>query len=188
MFKFVSFCKYYLMDVIFMRTMGVVRRIDELGRIVIPKEVRKRLRMDSGDLVDISIEEENVVLSKFHPLNHDQELVESFCTSIKESYQTDVIVTNLQKVIFSTLEYNLNDENLEGEFLKRINSYLDKEISALNKMSLTKDYIIDRDAICYEIRIENEPFGYLILLDGMISKKQKDLAAFILNYFDKLFK
>ena len=48
--------------------MGIVRRIDELGRIVIPKEVRKRLRMDSGDLVDISIEEDSVVLSKFHPL------------------------------------------------------------------------------------------------------------------------
>ncbi len=171
-----------------MRTMGIVRRIDELGRIVIPKEVRKRLRMDSGDLVDISIEEENVVLSKFHPLTHDQELIESFCTSIKESYQTDLIVTNLQKVIFSTLEYNLKDEALDSEFLKRIHSYLDKELSALNKMTLTKDYIIDRESICFEIKIDNELFGYLILLDGMISKKQKDLAVFILNYFDKLFR
>ena len=87
--------------------MGIVRRIDELGRIVIPKEVRKRLRMDSGDLVDISIEEDSVVLSKFHPLNHDQELIASFCTSVKETYQTDMIVTNLHKVVYSTLEYDL---------------------------------------------------------------------------------
>ena len=104
--------------------MGIVRRIDELGRIVIPKEVRKRLRMDSGDLVDISIEEDSVVLSKFHPLNHDQELIASFCTSVKETYQTDMIVTNLHKVVYSTLEYDLNDEALDSEFLKRINSYL----------------------------------------------------------------
>lgn len=171
-----------------MRTMGIVRRIDELGRIVIPKEVRKRLRMDSGDLVDISIEEESVILSKFHPLNHDQELISSFCTSIKETFQTDLIVTNLQKVIYSTLEYDLNDEALDSEFLKRVNSYLNIEISALNKMSLTKNYILDRDCICYEIRVDNELRGYLLLLDGIISKKQKDLALFILNYFDKIFK
>lgn len=168
--------------------MGIVRRIDELGRIVIPKEVRKRLRMDSGDLVDISIEEESVILSKFHPLNHDQELISSFCTSIKETFQTDLIVTNLQKVIYSTLEYDLNDEALDSEFLKRVNSYLNIEISALNKMSLTKNYILDRDCICYEIRVDNELRGYLLLLDGIISKKQKDLALFILNYFDKIFK
>lgn len=171
-----------------MRTMGIVRRIDELGRIVIPKEVRKRLRMDSGDLVDISIEEESVVLSKFHPLNHDQELIASFCTSVKETYQTDLIVTNLQKVVYSTLEYDLNEEPLDPEFLKRVNSYLNMEISVLNKMSLTKNYTLDRDCICYEIRVENELRGYLILLDGIISKKQKDLALFILNYFDKIFK
>lgn len=171
-----------------MRTMGIVRRIDELGRIVIPKEVRKRLRMDSGDLVDISIEEESVILSKFHPMNHDQELISSFCTSIKETFQTDLIVTNLQKVIYSTLEYDLKDEALDSEFLKRVNSYLNIEISALNKMSLTKNYILDRDCICYEIRVENELRGYLLLLDGIISKKQKDLALFILNYFDKIFK
>lgn len=168
--------------------MGIVRRIDELGRIVIPKEVRKRLRMDSGDLVDISIEEESVILSKFHPMNHDQELISSFCTSIKETFQTDLIVTNLQKVIYSTLEYDLKDEALDSEFLKRVNSYLNIEISALNKMSLTKNYILDRDCICYEIRVENELRGYLLLLDGIISKKQKDLALFILNYFDKIFK
>lgn len=188
MFKFVSFCKYYLMDVIFMRTMGIVRRIDELGRIVIPKEVRKRLRMDSGDLVDISVEEDNVVLSKFHPLNHDQEMVASFCDSLKESYQTDLIITNLNKVIYSTLDYDINDEELDSEFLKRINSYIEKEISALNRLTLTKNYTIDKDCICYEIHIENELFGYLILLDVMISKKQKDLAGFVLNYFDKIFK
>ena len=127
--------------------MGIVRRIDELGRIVMPKEVRKRLRMDSGDLVDISIEEDSVVLSKFHPLNHDQELIASFCTSVKETYQTDMIVTNLHKVVYSTLEYDLNDEALDSEFLKRINSYLNMEISVLNKMSLTKNYTFDRDCI-----------------------------------------
>lgn len=167
---------------------GIVRRIDELGRIVIPKEVRKRLHMDSGDLVDISIDSDNVILSKFHPLDHDQQLIASFCDSLKASYQTDIIVTNLHTVIYSTLENEIINEALDPEFIKRVPSYLDKELSALNKIALTKEYTIDKDCICYEIMIENAQFGYLILLDGMISKKQKDLASFILHYFDNIFR
>ncbi|MBD5390661.1 AbrB/MazE/SpoVT family DNA-binding domain-containing protein [bacterium] len=171
-----------------MSSTGIVRRIDELGRIVIPKEVRKRLRMDSGDLVDISVDSENVVLSKFHPLDQDQQIIASLCDSLNATYQIDLIVTNLQKVIYTTLENELVDEALDKEFLKRVPSYLDKEISSLNRITLTKDFIIPKDCICYEIMIENELFGYLILLDGMISKKQKDLANFILHYFDNFFK
>lgn len=171
-----------------MRTTGIVRRIDELGRIVIPKEVRKRLRMDSGDFVDISVEEDNVVLSKFHPLNHDQELIASFCDALKESFQTEIIITDINKVVYSTLNSEIIDQPLDHDFLKRVNSFLEKEVSALNKINLTSTYTLDMDSICYEILIENELYGYLILLDGMISKKQKDLAYFILNYLTKMIK
>ena len=61
-----------------MKTTGIVRRIDELGRIVIPKEVRKRLKIDSGDLVDIYVDDVNVILTKFYPLNHDHKLISNF--------------------------------------------------------------------------------------------------------------
>lgn len=176
------------MDVIFMKTTGIVRRIDELGRIVIPKEVRKRLRMDNGDLVDISVEEDSVVLSKFHPLNHDSQLVSCFCDALKDVFNSDIIITDLHKIIYSTVKEAINESELDPEFLKRINSYIDKEISALNKISLTKDYVVHKDSIIYEIIIENELYGYLIILDGLISKKQKDLALLILNYLNKIFK
>ena len=51
-----------------MKETGIVRRIDELGRIVIPKEIRKNLRINEGDLVEIFVDEkESVVLRKHTP-------------------------------------------------------------------------------------------------------------------------
>ena len=44
-----------------MSTTGIIRRIDELGRIVIPKEIRKNLRIKNGDNLEILVEGENII-------------------------------------------------------------------------------------------------------------------------------
>ena len=44
---------------------GIIRRVDELGRIVIPKEMRKELGIDQKDPIEISIEGSNIVLRKY---------------------------------------------------------------------------------------------------------------------------
>lgn len=46
------------------RTSGVSRKIDDLGRIVLPSELRKSFDIREGDLVDIMVEDERIVLSK----------------------------------------------------------------------------------------------------------------------------
>ena len=49
-----------------MRISGITRRIDSLGRIVIPKEVRKELDINEGDPIEILQEDKNIVLKKYH--------------------------------------------------------------------------------------------------------------------------
>ena len=51
-----------------MKSTGVVRRIDELGRIVIPKEIRKNMRIKSGDNLEIFLEGDNILLRKYSPI------------------------------------------------------------------------------------------------------------------------
>lgn len=53
---------------------GMVRNVDELGRIVIPKEMRRRLGIGNNDPVDISIEGDRIVLEKYRMCCH-------FCSS-----------------------------------------------------------------------------------------------------------
>ena len=50
-----------------MKSTGVVRRIDDLGRIVLPIEIRKNLNIENRDAVEIFIDEDKVVLKKYEP-------------------------------------------------------------------------------------------------------------------------
>lgn len=53
-----------------MKSTGIVRNIDELGRIVIPKEIRKKLGIEKNDPVEIFVDGETVILSKYRPVCH----------------------------------------------------------------------------------------------------------------------
>lgn len=48
-----------------MKTTGIIRRIDELGRIVIPKEIRKNLRIKNGESLEIYLENDSIILKKY---------------------------------------------------------------------------------------------------------------------------
>ena len=48
-------------------TNGMVRRIDDLGRVVIPKEIRRTLRIGEGDLLEFLIDREIMILKKYSP-------------------------------------------------------------------------------------------------------------------------
>lgn len=50
-----------------MKATGIIRRIDELGRIVIPKEMRRELDINREDPVEISCEGEHIILRKYTP-------------------------------------------------------------------------------------------------------------------------
>ena len=50
-----------------MKSLGTVRKVDELGRIVLPIETRRRLELESGDGVEIFVEKDRVILKKYEP-------------------------------------------------------------------------------------------------------------------------
>lgn len=50
-----------------MKATGIVRRIDDLGRVVIPKEIRKAIRVHDGDPLEIYLEDDAVIFKKYKP-------------------------------------------------------------------------------------------------------------------------
>ena len=53
-----------------MKCTGVIRRIDELGRIVIPKEIRKSLAIREGESLEIFIENDRLIMTKYSKLDN----------------------------------------------------------------------------------------------------------------------
>ncbi len=50
-----------------MKAIGIVRRVDDLGRIVIPKELRRNLCIEEGDPLEIYVDGDQVILKKYEP-------------------------------------------------------------------------------------------------------------------------
>ena len=53
-----------------MKSTGIIRNIDELGRIVVPKEIRKKLGIENTDPVEIYVEDDKIILKKYLPACH----------------------------------------------------------------------------------------------------------------------
>ena len=66
-----------------MKATGIVRRVDDLGRIVIPKEIRRTLRIREGDPLEIYTEKDGgVIFRKYSPMGDLQEFAAQMCESI----------------------------------------------------------------------------------------------------------
>lgn len=50
-----------------MKASGIVRKVDELGRLVIPKEIRSAYDLNEGSPVEIYTDNNNIILTKYHP-------------------------------------------------------------------------------------------------------------------------
>lgn len=166
-----------------MKETGVVRRLDELGRVVIPKEIRSRLKIKNGDLVDIFTNNEEIILQKYHPLSRDILPIRSVLEAFKKVYNVDFILFDSSKVLYSTYNEISSGENINQEFIQKIQVYLDKELSSKLNINIIENYKLEKDIFIQNIQIDYEDFGYIAICDDMISKKDKDTIEIIKLYF-----
>jgi len=111
-----------------MKSIGIVRRIDEMGRIVISKEIRKTLRINSNDSIEIYIEgEEKIILKKYSLLKKIDDFAQKFVDSMYNFIKYNIIITDTKDIIAAAgpnkKDY-LNQpisEGLENSILRREN-------------------------------------------------------------------
>ena len=78
---------------------GIIRRIDELGRIVIPKEIRKNLRIRNGDNLEILVENDDIILRKYSQIENVTDVATVYAESFYQVLKYNIIVTDTDKVV-----------------------------------------------------------------------------------------
>ena len=83
-----------------MKATGIVRRVDDLGRIVIPKEIRRTLRIREGDPLEIYTEKDGgVIFRKYSPMGDLQDFATQICESIGSNTGRIAAVSDRDSII-----------------------------------------------------------------------------------------
>ena len=83
-----------------MKATGIVRRIDDLGRVVIPKEIRRTLRIREGDPLEIFVDREGeVILKKYSPISELGHFATEYSEALYDSLHYPIIISDRDEVI-----------------------------------------------------------------------------------------
>lgn len=86
-----------------MRATGIVRRIDELGRVVIPKEIRRTLRIREGDPLEIYTDHDGeVVLKKYSPIGEIAAIAKDYTESLYRTLGHVALISDRDAVVSSS--------------------------------------------------------------------------------------
>jgi len=83
-----------------MKATGIVRRIDDLGRVVIPKEIRRTMRIREGDPLEIYTDREGeVIFKKYSPIGELTDFATQYADTLHKVCELSVIITDRDAVI-----------------------------------------------------------------------------------------
>lgn len=173
-----------------MKTTGVIRRIDELGRIVIPKEIRKNLRIKDGENIEILIDNDNVILKRFSEMNRLTEMAENLVESIHTSLKKDIIICDSD--IFIAVAGNLKKEIIEKQISNQLIDCLQNRVNITDCnekiLYLVNDHSITCNYCLSTIISNGDALGMVIVLSDTEKIKEEDnkICQLAANFLSKM--
>ncbi len=158
-----------------MKNTGIIRRIDELGRVVIPKEIRKVLGIRDGENLEIFVDDNKIVLKKHLIMQSLVDLSNQMiiiCSSVLDS---KLLITDREKIISTSDTYSyLINQKINVELLKLI----DNRESLINeeetKITFDQHDLFGR-FIIVPIISETDCLGLVICLRSESNTKSEEL-------------
>jgi len=172
-------------------TTGIIRRIDELGRIVIPKEIRKSLRIKNGDNLEIVVDGENVMLKKYSQIENLENIASVYADSFNQVLKYNVIITDTDKVV--AVGGNLKKKYLNNEISEQIERMIERRDNFCNRKKENLEII---PSVCefgyytFATIINNgDSIGSVIILslDSPMLEQEEKLGSILANILSNYF-
>lgn len=164
-----------------MGSINYIKRIDDLGRIVIPKEIRRILKIDENENMKIELNNDEIIIKKHNSLNDYQKEITNYAVLVNQITKKNILVINRDEIIYSS--NNIKNKEISEE-LRRI---------IINRNELDNEYKLD---ICYDIKIKSFYYSknliknsnllgtIIIYSEDRISDEEKELINTVSTLFN----
>ena len=153
-----------------MKATGIVRRIDDLGRVVIPKEIRRTMRIREGDPLEIYTDADGeVIFKKYSPIGELAQFSAQYCEVLSRATNLPVLITDRDHVVTcngiskkDTIDRRISEE-LE-ELIESRSIYIASDTEKRELFALKgSDKLV---AVAYPIIGSGDVSGAVVLMRG----------------------
>ncbi len=156
-----------------MQKTGIKRRIDDLGRIVIPRDVRDHFKIKTGDNFDIFIDNDKIILQKYSPINKQLEQLYAMCEVLEEVIDADILFYYNGEFIDPKLDVEVDAhtttafDNVLGEF----------HPTSFNDVQLFVDSNETKAGYTYPIIKDGNIIGVFVIFKQLAKLNESMIAA-----------
>lgn len=163
-----------------MKATGIVRRIDDLGRVVIPKEIRRTLRIREGDPLEIFVDREGeVILKKYSPIGELGDFAKEYADSLFEATGHIACIADRDVIIA------VSGASKKDFLNKPLKAEAERAMEERKTVSTTDSNVLSEDdekghmvsQVIAPIITEGDPIGVVILMSKDPNIKMGDLET-----------
>lgn len=160
-----------------MKATGIVRRIDDLGRVVIPKEIRRTLRIREGNPLEIFVDREGeVILKKYSPIGELGDFAQEYTDSLFETTGHVALIADRDAIVA------VSGASKKQWIDKPVTEIIEKAMDTRRTMVVTKSDVANPDdAWDFEAQViapivaEGDPIGVVVLATKDVDTQMGDL-------------
>lgn len=167
-----------------MKATGIVRRIDDLGRVVIPKEIRRTLRIREGDPLEIFTDREGeVILKKYSPIGELSDFAKEYADSLHSSLDHITCIADRDTII--AVSGVSKKELMDKKVSPAVDKIIDEKMTIVfdgNNGNRMVNITADEEGppkytsgVLAPIVSEGDPIGAVIILSKETNTKMGDL-------------
>ncbi len=178
-----------------LKATGVVRRIDDLGRVVIPKEIRRNLRIREGDSLEIYVDNAgDVILKKYSPVEDLSEFSQQYADALYMAIQKDIIICDRDTIVAATA--NLKKKYVQKKVGEQLEKFMNNRTAKIERenveIEVSEDKKEHHDYVVQPILSNGDCVGAVLVIGTDNNKditeidvtSAKTCASFIGKYLE----